>query len=67
MTLNKTYFFIDRRRNQERRLEKDSCRQLPMDLYHRKRRQSTERRCTHRSLEQDYYAFIGEPDPEVRH
>lgn len=67
MTLNKTYFFIDRRRNQERRGEQDSCRQLPMDLYRRKRRHSTERRQPHRTLEQDYYAFIGEPDPNTRH
>jgi hypothetical protein len=67
MTMNKTYFFIDRRKNEERRLDRESYRQMPMDLYHRKRRQSTERRDTTRSLEQDYYAFIGEPDPELRH
>lgn len=67
MTMNKTYFFIDRRRNEERRLDRDSYRTTPLDLHHRNQRQSTERRDTTRTLEQDYCAFIGEPDPELRH
>lgn len=64
---NRLYFFIDRRQQRERRLDRDPCRQLPMDLYHRKRRKSVERRDPNRTLEQDYYAYIGQPDPALRH
>jgi hypothetical protein len=60
-------FFIDRRRGMDRRLDRDPCKDMPLDLYHRKRRKSAERRNLGRSLEQDYYAFIGQPDPERRH
>ncbi|ACR11207.1 conserved hypothetical protein [Teredinibacter turnerae T7901] len=31
---------------------------MPLDLYHRKRRKSTERRDTSRSLSDDYYAYM---------
>ncbi len=65
--MNKPTFFIDRRKGRDRRLDKDPCRNLPIDLYHRKRRKSTERRAGDRTLEQDYYAFLGLPDPEQRH
>lgn len=61
------FFFIDRRKTADRRLDRDPCRNMPMDLYHRKRRKAVERRDPNRSLEQDYYAYIGEPDPEIRH
>ncbi len=60
-------FFIDRRRGMDRRLDRDPCKDMPLDLYHRKRRKSTERRNRGRTLEQDYYAFIGQPDPQRRH
>lgn len=49
--------FINRRRRQ-RRQEKDPCSDLPMDLYHRKRRKSVERRQP-RALAEDYHAFMG--------
>lgn len=65
--MNRHAFFIDRRKGGDRRLEKDPCRNLPLDLYHRKRRKSTDRRAKNRTLEQDYYAFLGQPDPEQRH
>lgn len=51
----------------DRRLDRDPCKDMPLDLYHRKRRKSTERRNRGRTLEQDYYAFIGQPDPQRRH
>lgn len=56
--------FIDRRRRQ-RRTEDDPCNDLPMDLYHRKRRKSRERR-KQRTLLEDYYAFTGQtPEAET--
>ena len=51
--------FINRRRRQ-RRQDKDPCSDLPMDLYHRKRRKSVERRQP-RTLAEDYHAFMGIP------
>ncbi|QEI12645.1 hypothetical protein FY115_10690 [Cellvibrio japonicus] len=56
--MNEKRFFIDRRKGFDRRLDHDPCRNLPLDLYHRKRRKSTERRTANRSLEQDYLAFV---------
>jgi len=55
-------FFIDRRKGADRRLDRDPCKNLPMDLYHRKRRKSTERRTHERSLADDYMAFLGAAD-----
>lgn len=52
-------FFIDRRKGNDRRLDRDTCKYLPLDLYHRKRRKSTERRAADRTLEQDLEAFLG--------
>jgi len=49
--------FVNRRRGSDRRLERDRCKDLPMDLYHRKRRKSTDRRSSNRSLVDDYMAF----------
>ena len=49
--------FINRRKNQDRRLDDDPCRDLPIDLYHRKRRKKSERRAEGRSLSDDYYAY----------
>ena len=51
--------FIDRRNQQNRRLDPDPCQQLPVDLYHRKRRKSAERRDTNRNLQDDYDAVVG--------
>ena len=53
-------FFIDRRKGHDRRLDFDPCKNMSLDLYHRKRRKSTDRRSPNRSLEQDYFAFIGD-------
>ncbi len=50
--------FVDRRRSQDRRLDKDPCQELEVDLYHRKRRKSTERRDTSRDIAEDYYAYM---------
>ncbi len=49
--------FIDRRCGGDRRLYPDPCRNMSIDIYHRKRRKSLERRTPNRSLEQDYLAF----------
>ena len=50
--------FVNRRRGIDRRFETDPCKDIPLDLYHRKRRKSTERRDTSRSLTDDYYAYM---------
>lgn len=39
----------------------DLCKDLDVDLYHRKRRKKTERR-EERSLDEDYYAFLSNQD-----
>lgn len=54
----KNTFFVDRRRGGDRRLDADPCKNLPVDLFHRKRRKSTDRRAPERSLIEDYYAFM---------
>lgn len=56
--MSKNTFFVDRRRGRDRRLDADPCKNLPVDLYHRKRRKSTDRRAPERSLIEDYYAFL---------
>jgi hypothetical protein len=48
--------FINRRKGDERREDDDPCKDLDVDLYHRKRRKKIERR-EDRSLGEDYYAF----------
>lgn len=60
-------FFIDRRKGEERRLDFDPCEGLPIDLYHRKRRKSTDRRSQNRSIEQDYFAYLGDSDGITKH
>ncbi len=50
--------FIDRRKGNDRRQDDDPCRELPLDLYHRKRRKSKERRDTSKSLSDDYYDYM---------
>ena len=50
--------FVDRRKGDDRRNSPDPCKDIPLDLYHRKRRKSKERRDTSRSLTDDYYAYM---------
>jgi len=50
--------FVNRRRGVDRRFEKDPGKELPVDPHHQKRRKSTERRDTTRSLIDDYYAYM---------
>ncbi len=56
-------FFFDRRKGTDRRLDRDPCKYLPLDLYHRKRRKSKERRTADRTLQQDAEAFLSQPSP----
>lgn len=63
--------FIDRRKGNDRRFENDPCHDMDIDLYHRKRRKSTDRRDPDRSLADDYYAYqlsttgcITDPSPK---
>lgn len=58
------FVFVDRRSN-NRRIDLDPCKKMPMDLYHRKRRKSIERRDTHKSLTDDYYAYIESKEEEI--
>ncbi|MFT4610270.1 MAG: hypothetical protein ACI8VY_001299 [Cellvibrionaceae bacterium] len=53
--------FINRRKGDERREDDDPCKDLDVDLYHRKRRKKIERR-EDRSLSEDYYAFAPHAD-----
>lgn len=55
-------FFINRRKGSDRREDADPCKNLNVDLYHRKRRKSRDRRAPERSLSEDYYAFIESSD-----
>ncbi len=56
--MNPEVVFIDRRKGQDRRLDTDPCKNIPLDLYHRKRRKSKERRASDRSLREDYFAYL---------
>lgn len=53
-------FFFDRRKGHDRRLDRDPCKNMPLDLYHRKRRKSTERRTEERTIADDYQAFLND-------
>jgi len=53
-----TRIFVNRRKGSDRRHNFDESKDLPLDLYNRKRRKSNDRRSV-RTLAQDYYAFIG--------
>lgn len=55
--------FINRRKGRDRRLDADPCKNMPLDLYHRKRRKSKERRATERSLSEDYFAYQASKQP----
>lgn len=61
--MNKKVFINRRRKDTERRAEEDPCKELDIDIYHRKRRKSTERRKS-RTLDEDYYAFIASAQQE---
>jgi hypothetical protein len=52
------FVFVNRRRGSDRRFDRDPCRDIPIDLFHGKRRKSSERREPTRSLSQDYYAYM---------
>ena len=58
------YVFVDRRGGKDRRFESDPCRNMSLDLFHRKRRKSKERRELGRTLMDDYYAFINAGIPQ---
>ncbi len=49
--------FVNRRKGSERRLEQDRCRDMSMDLFHRKRRKTVDRRAANRTLVDDFNAF----------
>lgn len=53
----KKIFINRRRKNRERREESDPCKDMSIDIYHRKRRKAVERRKP-RTLDEDYYAFL---------
>jgi hypothetical protein len=55
--MNSDLLFVNRRKGGDRRLDTDPCKNLPLDLYHRKRRKSKERRASRRSLSEDYFAY----------
>ena len=56
--MTKPFVFVDRRKGNDRREESDPCRDMDLDLYHRKRRKSKDRRDPTRSLMDDYYAYM---------
>lgn len=57
--------FINRRKSKKRRTDPDPCAALPLDLYHRKRRKSVDRRASNRTLAEDYVAFLGEQEETI--
>ncbi|MEJ2445079.1 MAG: hypothetical protein P8Y42_16780 [Exilibacterium sp.] len=56
-------FFVNRRSGHDRRHNFDPCKDMPVDMFHRKRRKSSDRRKKLRTLKEDYYAFIQAPEP----
>jgi len=56
--MDTSIIFVNRRKGNDRREDMDPCRDIPMDLYHRKRRKSKERRDVSKSLTDDYYAYM---------
>ena len=56
--MNEYKIFIDRRGSDERRIDHDPCKNLSVDIYHRKRRKAPERRHIARTLADDYMAFL---------
>jgi len=56
--MSSSIIFVNRRKGSDRRQEADPCKEMPLDLFHRKRRKSKERRDTSRTLTDDYYASM---------
>ena len=52
------FVFVNRRKGVDRRYEQDPCKNMDIDLFHRKRRKSTERRDLSKTILDDYYAFV---------
>ena len=65
--MNEFKIFFNRRKGRDRRLDKDPCKDITIDLYHRKRRKSTERRNTDRSIAQDYFIATNSPTMTNQH
>lgn len=62
--MNTATIFINRRKGNDRRYDIDPCQAMPVDLFHRKRRKSADRR-SERTLVEDYYAFFEKRTPQV--
>ncbi|HMW49288.1 MAG TPA: hypothetical protein PK011_07785 [Marinagarivorans sp.] len=56
--MSSSIIFVNRRKGRDRRQDADPCKEMPLDLFHRKRRKSKERRDTSRTLTDDYYASM---------
>jgi hypothetical protein len=68
MSMTDHKIFIDRRsNNSDRRVDKDPCKDLPIDIYHRKRRKNPERRHPARTLADDYMAYLGGLETKSSH
>jgi hypothetical protein len=65
--MNTNNIFMNRRQGDDRRIDRDPCRNLPLDIYHRKRRKAIERRDIARSLAGDYLAFLGQGSEHSKH
>lgn len=60
--------FIDRRhQGEDRRIERDPCKNMPIDIYHRKRRKRMDRRHPARTLLEDYMAYLGDLESKSSH
>ena len=57
--------FVNRRTGEDRRTEQDRCKNMDIDLFHRKRRKSSDRRANNRSLAEDYFAFSEKLSPKL--
>ena len=55
--MNRKIFINRRQKGNERREDEDPCKDLEIDVFHRKRRKSADRR-KDRTLDEDYYAFL---------
>ena len=58
--------FVNRRKGNDRREDADPCKDIPLDLYHRKRRKSRERRDGTKSLTDDYYSYMQKVMKEIQ-
>ena len=56
--MEQKFVFVNRRKGMDRRFELDPCSEMSIDLFHRKRRKSTDRRDTSKTLSDDYYAYM---------